>query len=125
MVVHLWEGWTPNANEWNNIDSNRQYAFFCKKPVVKQKFTTIEGPKIPLETTVAPMTTTTEPPPKACSPGYQLLVHTGFCYKVHNPSAKVKMEEAEKSCRSEDAHLASIHSDEENRLLAGTVTLIN
>ncbi|KAH7696901.1 Protein CLEC-52, partial [Aphelenchoides avenae] len=54
--------------------------------------------------------------PQMCDSGWTYFKLTGFCYKVIHQN--LTFDEAEGECGKEGAHLASIHSNGENTMLA-------
>lgn len=98
-----------------NIQSGQWSAENCIK---KKPFVCLSVGKAVATTTTtkkAPKTTTT--PKMPCLWGWTFYKNTGYCYNVFRASYQWLM--AEESCTIDGAHLASIHSLDEAKFLAG------
>ena len=118
---HMWV--TPRCNvtraqvgEWNDNECHHAMTVICKKSkdsgIKLLKVSESRKFLILAPVTVIP---TTPVPDKRCAQGYSFF--NGNCYKWS--SARKTWTEAEATCHSEGGHLASVHSEDENKFVTG------
>uniref|UniRef100_A0A914Q840 C-type lectin domain-containing protein n=1 Tax=Panagrolaimus davidi TaxID=227884 RepID=A0A914Q840_9BILA len=93
------------GGKWRAVDCFMQKPYVC----------TVASLDALTTTTVVTTPKRTTSKPKSCPDSWTFYETTGFCYKVFDSATWL---DAEERCKVDGAHLASIHTEEENLFLA-------